>query len=633
MKRLKDHTTFHLRSLLMGLFLFLQLCTQAQENPLDRKIDLRLMQVRTDEALKAISRQGKFLLSYNANGVDEAKLVTVTAVKQPVRAVLEATLGHDFLFRSGGSHVIIIPKKSRKNPRDSRRYAVSGVIRDSRTNDKVSYASIYEVGEFNTTLSNSDGTYSLQLNGRPDQVKLLISRKNYRDTVISVRPEQLPDLNIRLRPKEALTELPSLPATIPTDLNENALFKTMVSSEQYYQTENLPLYEQRMFQCSFVPTLGTNRSFGGLVENHVSLNLLGGYSMALSGVEVAGFFNITRNTVKGLQIGGYMNITGGSLYGFQAAGFMNNNIGSINGVQAAGFCNVSLDSLNGVQAAGFFNLARNRVKGVQVAGFVNISGKELDGVQAAGFLNLSGKSASGVQASGFCNIASGDMNGVQASGGINICTQTAHTFQVAGIANFANRIYGSQVSSLFNIAGRVGGSQIGLVNICDTVRGISVGILCLVRQGYHKAEVSTGDFNKILFTLRTGTHRFYNIISAGMITPENVDFTTFGYGLGTEFRHGKHFFFGIDVVPSAVFNHAFVKGKLPDFWGRSNLYLGYRPVKWVEFFGGPTMNAYAVNSGSIDLKRPSYGSDAFTTSTGNWAISGWWGWQTGIRFF
>ncbi len=629
---------------------FLNLDGVSQDNPASRRITVKLNNVTLSEALTEISKRGNFLLSYNADGIDVNKRISINEINQPAKKVLQKALGDGYTLRSGGSHIIIIPDKNPQvKPVTNEKYKINGSIKDALTGEKISFASVYEVGEFNTTLSNTEGIYQMNLKGNPEFVRLLISRKNYRDTVIIVKPEPNKKLDVRLKPAGQISELKSVQPELPAEIADNGLFRAVVSEEQLYATENRALYEQRTFQIGFVPILGTNRNFGGLIENHISLNLFGGYSMALTGFELAGFFNITRKHVNGVQIGGFMNITGGSMKGVQLGGFMNNNVGAINGVQAAGFYNLSLDSLEGVQMAGFFNMAKTRVKGVQASGFINISGKELKGVQVAGFQNISGRSATGAQVAGFCNIARGDLkgaqisgfynlntgniNGAQITGGINVCPDSAYTIQVAGIANFAKRMKGIQVAGVFNIAGRVDGSQIGLVNICDSVKGIPLGLVSIVRQGYHKFEVSSGDFNKALFTLRTGVHHFYNIISAGMFDPSKPGLVTFGYGVGTELRLGRKFFFGLDAVQSIVFNESIKSGYWPDLWARSNLYIGYRPVKWFEFFGGPTFNTLKIDSRNIDGIHPVTNERLVFNQTNNGIYKGWWGWQAGIRLF
>lgn len=634
------------------LIVFLLGCLglNAQENPLHRKISIQANQQILETVLNEIARKGQFYYSYNAAGINLNKKVSILANGKTVSYCLTQVLEPETKLRSGRNHVIILPPgKSSNTSAKKGAYLVEGTIRDARTGKAVKYASVLEAGQLKSTMSDQDGHYRIELNNEPEYLQLLVSRKTYRDTVLSIKPRSSGKIDVRIQPA-AIEDLNSIPPEIPNQLAENGLFQAVVSDEQLRLTENLALFDERLFQIGFIPTLGSNRNFGGLVENHISLNVLGGYSMALSGVEVAGVFNITRRYVKGVQIGGFMNLTGGATKGLQISGFMNNNIGSVSGVQSAGFYNLSLDSLNGVQTAGFFNMARGRVKGAQASGFMNISGKELDGVQLAGFLNISGREVDGAQLSGFANIASGDFNGLQVGGflnlstgdmkgaqlssGINIVADSSKTFQAAGIANFAGTIQGSQISSLFNIAGKVGGSQIGLINLCDTVSGFTFGLLSLVNKGYHKAEISSGDVNPVLFTLRTGTHKLYNVVSAGMFATSNFNYISFGYGLGTEFRARKKFFFGLDVVTSALFNEQFDFSQWPDLWARTNLYVGYSPVKWMQFFAGPTLNAYRIDQLNLNGNRPGVErSDLFFYNRSDARYYGWMGWQAGIRFF
>jgi hypothetical protein len=344
-----------------------------------------------------------------------------------------------------------------------------------------------------------------------------------------------------------------------------------------------------------------------------------------------------------------MNLTGGEMNGVQFAGFINNNIGAINGLQTAGFYNLSLDSLKGVQLAGFFNMARNRVRGLQTAGFLNVSGKELKGVQLAGFMNLSGKDAQGAQISGFLNQATGNMTGLQAagflnlstgsmkgaqlSGGVNITADTTYTIQTAGIANFAKVIYGTQIGPV-NIAGKVGGSQIGLINYCDTVNGLPLGLISIVRKGIHQLEISSSDASGLLVALKTGTHRLYNVLSAGMYQPDEPALASFGYGLGTVSRHRRKLGAGVEFVLSAVFNESLKPGVVPDFWGRLSPYLSYKPNKWVSFFAGPALHSYLIDASNINGLRPdSRIGNTYSFNLGSGTGTAWIGWQAGIRLF
>lgn len=622
----------------------------SQDDPLQRRISIHFQDIPLQHALKEIAIKGHFLYAYNSASLDLQQKVSLNAQSRSAAYCLQSILGKAYQLRSGGNHVMIIPRQSERSatPKTAN-YSIEGRVTDARTGKAIRYVSVLEAGQLKSTLTDPQGNYILPLDSRPEYIQLLVSRKSYRDTVIVIRPEGVTPVHVRLRPA-TIEELASKPVEIPAEMAENGLFRAVISDEQLRLTENLAWFERRRFQIGLLPTLGTNRSFGGLTENQISLNLLGGYAMALRGAELGGVFNITRREVRGLQIAGLMNITGGATQGVQLAGFMNNNIGAVAGVQMAGFYNLSLDSLSGMQLSGFFNMARGRVKGMQTAGFLNISGKELDGMQLSGFLNLSGREVDGVQVAGFGNIASGDfrgmqlssvlnlstgdMKGAQISGGLNIVADSSATLQVAAIANFAGTIQGSQISSVFNIAGKVGGSQLGLINVCDSVSGFTFGLISLVRKGYHKIEISSGDVNPLLVNFRTGTHRLYNIISAGMYATTNVNFVSFGYGLGTEFRPKKKVQLGLDVVCSLLFKEAIDPSVIPDLWARSNLYVAFQPVRGLQFFAGPSLYAWRIDSGNTAGLRPNvHRSDLFEFHPSDGSYYGWWGWQAGIRFF
>lgn len=637
------------RTFVSTLLVLICFALNAQDNPLQRRISIHQNNIPLHEALNKIAQSGKFLFSYNAAGIDGDKIVSLNYSNHSVRKILESILGNEFEFKSGASHIIIIPKKQSPGIPNTKGYTITGTIRDAESKQLISSVSIIEVGERNITSTNAQGSYTLPIKGNSEFSQILISRKSYRDTVITVRPNTSSSISIQLRPLLTVDELQPLSVNLSNDIEDNGLFKSVVSEEQQLLSSNLPLYEQRSFQFSFLPTLGTNRNFSGLVENHFSFNLLGGYSMALSGFEFAGLFNITRRHVHGGQIGGIMNITGGETVGWQLAGFMNNNMGAVKGVQTAGFYNLSMDSLAGVQASGFFNMARNSVRGVQAAGFMNISGKELIGSQVAGFMNLSGKDAKGTQMAGFCNLATGDFSGVQTSGflnlstgnmmglqvsgGVNVTVDTTYTMQVSGIANFARWIYGTQIS-LFNIAGEVGGSQIGLINYCDTVKGLPLGLISIVRKGIHQLEVSSSDLSMLNVTLRTGTHRLYNILSSGMFRVNNSSLASFGYGIGTMGKHQRKIAIGTELVASLVFNESIKPAILPDFWFRVNPFISYQPFKGLQLFAGPCIQAYRIDQGNTNATRPTIdyvNTYQSTEGTGNY--TGWIGWQAGIRLF
>jgi hypothetical protein len=129
--------------------------------------------------------------------------------------------------------------------------------------------------------------------------------------------------------------------------------------------------------------LSTNGIHAAAYSNHFSLHGIAGVSRAETGIAIAGFALIIKDSASGVQVSGFANLIGNTARGLQLAGFLN-LAGSSPGLSLAGFGNICRDS-SGVQAAGFINKAGN-VR-LQVAGFINVA-KKVSTVQVAGFINI-----------------------------------------------------------------------------------------------------------------------------------------------------------------------------------------------------------------------------------------------------
>src|SRR5580658_6737845 len=114
-----------------------------------------------------------------------------------------------------------------------------------------------------------------------------------------------------------------------------------------------PASAQRPVQLSLIPGWGTNGPLNARETNKLSINLIGGSSAGLDGVELGGVFNIDTKSVKGIQAAGVINLVGDS----------------VRGAQLAGIANIATQ-VKGIQLAGVYNSAA-KVKGVQAAGVVN----------------------------------------------------------------------------------------------------------------------------------------------------------------------------------------------------------------------------------------------------------------------
>lgn len=290
------------------------------------------------------------------------------------------------------------------------------------------------------------------------------------------------------------------------------------SSIQGYRLETMPpstgesyIWDNdRLAQISLVPFLGTNAEENTEITNNVSFNVLWGDNGGVEGLEVGGLVNKVRNDVMGMQIAGLVNTVGGNVEGTQISGLCNVNKGKTSGLQVAGLINTTGEG-HAVQIAGLGNKVKRDHKGLQIAGLFNHSGGKAEGGQLAGLFNYSYAEAGA---------------------------------QLAGLWNVAGDVNTGQVSGIFNKAKRVNGSQLGLVNISDTISGVPVGLLNIVKKGYNRVEVSASDALYANVAFRLGAHRFYNIFHFGArwdklatntsnATPGTYMSWGVGYGIGS----------------------------------------------------------------------------------------------------
>jgi hypothetical protein len=589
----------------------------AQENPLERHVSIEVANQPTAMVLKQVSEKAGFLLSYNATDIDEKRLVSIAAKNQKVAQVYQNVLGADYNLKASGRHVIIT-KKNESKEKDKNPLVITGSIKNSSDKNAIAYASIVEINSRSAVLSGQTGTFSMQIKKPSKEInyKLLISKKNYFDTVITIQ-KNTQKLNIELKPHATIDELTPLETLRIQSFNENSFVQTLVPSSQQYFIENNSLFEQRKFQVSFVPGLSTNGTLNSLTENQISFNVLGGYALGLDGFELSGIFALTRKNVKGFQLSGVFNINGGTTKGCQTAGFFNTTIGSVNGLQLAGFSNTVQDSLNGAQISGFFNFSNGITDGLQLAGFANVSSDTISGAQVAGFTNVSLKKTSALQLSGFANVGLKDVTAPQ----------------ISGFMNVGKNVNSLQLSGFINVAKNIKGAQIGIINISDSIRGIPIGLFSFSRKGYHQLEVSYNDFVPYNVLFRTGVNGFHNIFSASFYQGPTETYGIYGYGVGTRIPLSKKFSLGLDAKVNFL-NRKNAWNDIPDMWAMSSLYVGFKLVKWLEIFAAPAFHTYRYEKDVAWSERPNPTKNiVFREENSQAKFIGWTGFNFGIRFF
>lgn len=613
-----------MRYFLFCFFISLHLSAQTIP-PLDRVISVDIRNATLDNALRQISRAGRFEFSYDPTRIDGNTSITLRLTNAPVREVLNRVFLNRVTFKSRGNHIILV----RVDPPESapKSFLLDGYILDEQTGERIARASIFEKTTLASTVSNPFGYYKLQLPTGLTNVRLDVRKQAYLGETVLIRSRVSHAVNIRMTPLPPTTpsSIQTLPIRVTEDTMRSAepplasvsveapapmldstahqplsvvdkgwasISKFFVSAQQTIHDINLnrdTLY--RDWQVSFVPFLGTNGRLSGRISNRFSVNMLMGYSFGVRAFEVGGLMNLVRTDVDGFQAAGLANVIGGH----------------VDGVQAAGLINYTNHTVKGAQLAGLINSAGRSVTGAQLAGLINYANQGVQGGQVAGLINLSGRSVNGIQLAGLVNVARGEVRGLQ----------------ISGVLNVAQRV--------------TNGPQIGLINLADTVGSVPIGLLSFVRKGgYKRVEIAANEVNLLNVTFRTGVQRLYNILTAGHSFDRiGSPRLSAGYGLGMAFRVSKATLFNLELIDQHLF---YFDRTYPEDWNnhiRLNTLIETRFGNHLALAFGPSANWYFSNDNRpIPLLQPEIllvsDQPANFRNTRHW---GWIGCQVGLRFF
>ena len=555
------------------LFILTAVRSEAQ-SLLNKPVSLEVKNQPVSSVLSAISQQGNFYFSYNSSLIREDSLVSLSVKSKTVKQVLDMLFSGRLRYKETGNYVILQTAFSVQS------YTVSGYIMDGRTGEKISDATIYEPQQFVSAFSDEEGFFQLTLKDKKGSATIRVSKISYLDTGFTIMPGYDQELNIIINS----TPLELDPVIVYNKVEKTWLAKVFLSSRQRVQSLNLSkFFADKPFQFSLTPGLGTHGLMGAQVINKFSLNILGGYTAGVNGVEIGGLFNIVKKDVYKLQIAGIFNVVGGKMKGVQLGGIHNKVLDSVIGLQVAGFNNNVNGPLTGVQLGGIYNKVNSNVSGLQIAGAMNVAGGNTEGVQLSGLYNVTRREAKGIQ-----------------------------------------------ISSVFNYTKKLSGVQLALINIADTSEGYGIGLIN-ISGSYHKLSVYSSELAAINVAFKSGNKRLYSIINAGYRPDIHHKLFYFGFGFGREIPLSDQF----SVSPEALWQYVYT-GSWKDLNDmiRVNLDVRYRLNKWITLFAGPSVSAYmphqdyAIKDYQFPVPADHYSRFALWGQT-----RGWIGWHAGINLF
>jgi len=556
------------------------------------------------EILKQAEQQGHFYFSYNNRVINDDSLVSVSIRNKPLKTLLDAIWGNAYQYIESNNHLIIQPNVS------AGYWYVSGYVVDVNSGEPVAFASVFEQQQLTSTMTDERGYFRLQLKEKRPQSSISIRKLSYKDTVVLMSDIKPDNLRISIQPTAY-----ALDSVVISGVEKNWLAGAFISSQQAMNSLNLNhFFTRQPFQFSLTPGLGTHGSMGSQVINKFSLNLLGGYTAGVKGLEIGGLFNIVKGNMKYVQLAGLFNVVGGEIQGVQVAGLYNSGLKNFKGFQAAGLANVVLKDVTGAQMAGWYNYSTN-MTGLQVSGI--------------GSLNIG--SGKGAVLAGTFNIGR-DMTGLQVAGSLNVNVGKTKGVQLAGITNFSMReMNGLQIAGLLNYTRKLTGVQIGVVNIVDSTEGYSIGLLNVSVHGYHKISVSTSEWQQLSVAYKSGNAKLYSMLIAGTQLDPHRKAYSYGYGMGSDCRMGhKGFYINPEVSAQYVYN-----GNLDNRnqLFRLQVHMKYKLGRYAFVYAGP---AFSVLYSRQVKATEGYQSDLTngypSFSMGKY-VTGWFGWSAGIDLF
>ena len=339
---------------------------------MQKKVNVAIRNQSLSEALSKIERAGGFYFSYNSKLIPRDSLVSITAENKTLEEVLKQLFSERYDYKEYRNYLIITPALRRLSLintdaiTDRSAYSVSGLVVDAISGERIMNASVYEKHQLVSTLTDEHGYFRLKFrSANAGFVTLTASKFSYRDTSVNM----LQNVTVTTRyGGDTWADI----AGDYRNVEKTALGKLLISARQRIQSLNIPdFFAQRPLQFSLVPGLSSHGIFSSQVINKFSLNVIGGYTAGVDGVELGGLFNINKLDAKYLQIAGVFNLTGGKVTGVQAAGLHNDALDTLRGVQIAGFINTAGTDARGLQLAALNNNARS-LHGVQI-GIVNVA--------------------------------------------------------------------------------------------------------------------------------------------------------------------------------------------------------------------------------------------------------------------
>ncbi|WP_183563518.1 carboxypeptidase-like regulatory domain-containing protein [Mucilaginibacter sp. SP1R1] len=369
----KRHTKPCTQKLPVLLVVFAILCCFNQtyaQTLLDKRVSVNFDHARLADVLHEVGKKGDFYFVYKGGLLPQDSLISIVSNNQTVAGILTALFHGKYNLEEHKEYLIITQRLSGLSllntdiTNENNTYSISGLVIDERTGERLMNASVYIKEQLVSALTDEHGYFKIKFRAdNPGQISLTASKLSYKDTSINF-------LQTVLVSSRSQTEAYNNTTNKSSRVEKTGMGHLFSSAKQRIQSINIPdFFARRPFQVSLTPGLSSHGMFSPQVVNKFSLNLIGGYTAGVNGLEFGGLFNINKMDSKYLQLAGVFNLVGGTVTGVQAAGAHNRALDTVRGLQVAGFINKAESEVDGVQLSTLYNEA-GKLKGLQI-GLVN----------------------------------------------------------------------------------------------------------------------------------------------------------------------------------------------------------------------------------------------------------------------
>lgn len=146
---------------------FLQTTLHAQIPDPEKKISVTFQSISLEDVIQQLAQTENIRFSYSSKTIPVNKEITYSATNKPVLVILEEVFSlAGVKYESIGGYLVLgeaMEEESSPEPPKPKKYTVSGIITDEKTNEVLIGAAIYNKETGTGTLSNPYGFFSLSL--------------------------------------------------------------------------------------------------------------------------------------------------------------------------------------------------------------------------------------------------------------------------------------------------------------------------------------------------------------------------------------------------------------------------------------------------------------------------------------